>query len=1152
MKSFDSLHRVHQRLAKIPVGILLSLPFLVQLLGATGLVGYLIYRSEQQAIHNLGNKLVNEVGERIYQQLDNYLQTAQVVNHRNLAVIHNGLLDIQDFEQTGHYFWHQFATYNFNSIQFAKTDGSYIGVSYQDQIPVISEVPKPNHKQFIYSTNHQGYRTQVQQTIANPNVLQAAWYQDAVAAKQPIWTTVYPKNLSHPKAISASTPVYDSEGSLTGVLSIDLNLKQINRFLQQSEIGRGRAIILETSGLLIADSEPTEIMAQGEQRHIATTEPLIQSITTHLTRFGNLNQLQQYSTQLAIAEQLTYIHVLPYQNAYGLDWLIIVAVPELELRQNVGVNQRHTLLLCAIIILLVAAIGIVTTQWFINPAPYLVQADAIAQRQFGSFNNKVPVAQLVNTFRHIAQFNTAATFQNRSPREQHPKPILQNLAQSLPEIIYSAVIKPDGLMHFEYINPVVENVYEISAAEFLAQPNRIILMQMHPEDRAGYLKQVAQSTQAAFTYEWRSITPSGKLKWLRTSSQPEQRRGDICWHGVILDISECKQREQQLQASQAQLNDILNLAGVSIARLRFYPDRTFEADYCSAGCTAMVGYTPEELTSQLWASRIPPEDLQTVMDQAFAAICQEQPITIEFRFRRKDGSQCWLADILTSRWDETEGCWIVIAVGVDITERKRIETALHESEALNRAILNALPDLIIRMHQDGTYLDVKPTTAFPILTSPKLIGTNISDLLPPDIARQRLAAAAAALSTKQMQIYEFPLVVNGQSLWQEGRVMPLTTDEVLVVIRDLTERNQVQQALQASEQRFRQAFDDAPIGMALVSPTGHFLKVNRTLCEIVGYTDEELLALTSDDITHPDDRQADSDYRQQLLTDKIRCYEMEKRYVRKQGDIVQTLLSVSLVKDAAQQPLYFITQILNISDRHEITRMKDEFIAIVSHELRTPLTAIRGSLGILAAGVLDDEPLQVKEVLQIALSNSDRLVRLLDNLLNLKRLESGMVPLTIETHIVADLVAQAIACTATIAQEANIKISTIFPTIQIQVAGDAIVQTLTNLLSNAIKFSPAGSTVWLSAELQESKPVPYIHFKVEDQGRGIPIDKLESIFQPFQQVAISDAQQKRGIGLGLAICKRIVEQHGGQIWVNSELGKGSTFYFTLPIAQQDV
>lgn len=1131
-ESSDSPHRLHRYLVKIPLGILLSVPFLLQILGATGLVGYLIHRSEQEVLHAVRTQSVEEIGERIHQRVDDYLQTAQVVS-KNLAEINNGIVDIHNFEQTGHYFWHQFATYNLNSIQFVRADGSCISVGYQGQIPVIREVLQPHNQELIYSIDSQGYRAQLQQTIANPHKLQeTTWYQGAVAAKQPIWTLADTQQ----RTITKSTPVFD-QGNLMGVVSIDLSLQQISQFLQQLEIGSGRAIILE-SGRLIADSNSTEI-TQGKVE--ADTETFIRSITTYLNQFSSLDQLpQSYSTRLAIADQLNYINIIPYQDKDGLNWLIITAVPEAALLNNVYINQqRTTLLLYVLIVLLVAAAGIATTHWMLNPAWRLLQVNAIAQRQFvySGFPHKIPIVQLVDALRYIAPYT----------QEQPTAAKIQQNLELLPEILYSAVIEQDGLMHFEYINSAVENLYEMRAAEFLAQPNRIILTQMHPEDRAGYLEKIVQ--KAAFTYEWRSITPAGTLKWFHASSQPEQRTNYICWHGVIIDISDFKQREQQLQASHTQLNDILDTAGVSIDRLCFYLDQTFDVEHCSQGCVTIFGYTPEELTTPVWLSRIPPEDRQTIIEKTFASLNQKQPVTVEYRFQHKDGSQRWIADILTSRWDETEGHWKVTVVGIDITERKHIETALHQSEALNQAIFEALPDLIIRMHRDGTYLDVKPTTAFPILTSPELIGTNICDVLPAEIAQQRLAAAATALSTKQMQVYEFPMVINDQALWQEGRVIPLSSDEVLVVVRDLTEHHQAQQALQASEQRFRQAFDDAPIGMALVSPTGHFLRVNRALCETVGYTEEEFLGFTYEEITHPDDRQIDSDYLQQLLTGEIRCYEMEKRYIHQQGDVVRTLLNVSLIKDATQQPLYFVAQVLNISDRYELNRMKDEFVAIVSHELRTPLTAIRGSLGILTAGVLDNEPIQRKEVLQIALNNSDRLVRLLDDLLNLKRLESGTVPLTIETHTIADLIEQAIACTTTIADEANVKISPIFPTIEIKVAGDAIVRILTNLLSNAIKFSPTGDTVWLSAQLTQSNFIPYILFAVKDSGRGIPTDKLETIFQPFQQVDISDARQKRGTGLGLAICKKVVEQHGGQIWVESELGKGSTFYFTLPSQQ---
>lgn len=403
---------------------------------------------------------------------------------------------------------------------------------------------------------------------------------------------------------------------------------------------------------------------------------------------------------------------------------------------------------------------------------------------------------------------------------------------------------------------------------------------------------------------------------------------------------------------------------------------------------------------------------------------------------------------------------------------------------------------------------------------------------------------------------------------------------------ELTERRQTEQALRESEELVRKAFDNAPIGIALVSLKGKFLKVNHSLCEILGYSEKELLQLSFADISHPDDFQQDLEGRQRILAGEIRVYQTETRYFHKQGYILQVLLSISLVKDSNRKPLYLIAQILDVSDRYKVDRMKDEFISIVSHELRTPLTAIRGSLGILETGVLDGDPEQAKELLQIALNNSDRLVRLVNDILDLERLESGKVQLVMEKCTIANLLQQAIEAVQALAKESNITVSATYPNIYIWAAADAIVQTLINLLSNAIKFSPVGSTVWLSAEVMGNKNTelsiqkftvspaesitykppatpdqelqidapsptsPIVLFAIKDQGRGIPADKLETIFERFKQVDVSDSRRKGGTGLGLAICKSIVKQHGGHIWAESILGVGSTFYFTLPVTRK--
>ncbi|PLZ75984.1 response regulator, partial [Fischerella thermalis] len=249
--------------------------------------------------------------------------------------------------------------------------------------------------------------------------------------------------------------------------------------------------------------------------------------------------------------------------------------------------------------------------------------------------------------------------------------------------------------------------------------------------------------------------------------------------------------------------------------------------------------------------------------------------------------------------------------------------------------------------------------------------------------------------------------------------------------------------------------------------------------------------------------------------------------------------------------------------------------SVVSHELRTPLTSIHGSLGMLASGLIKPDSEQGKRLLQIAVDSTDRLVRLINDILDIERIESGKVKMEKQTCNVADLIAQAINVMQPLADKAKVTLSVSSLSQQLWADPDRIVQTLTNLLSNAIKFSTAGSTVWLSAELVSGEnftppPLPYgkprkarlhpitpsphfpnyhILFTVRDTGRGIPSDKLESIFERFQQVDSSDSRNHEGTGLGLAICKSIVQQHGGEIWVDSQLNEGSTFYFTLPVLQ---
>jgi signal transduction histidine kinase len=231
------------------------------------------------------------------------------------------------------------------------------------------------------------------------------------------------------------------------------------------------------------------------------------------------------------------------------------------------------------------------------------------------------------------------------------------------------------------------------------------------------------------------------------------------------------------------------------------------------------------------------------------------------------------------------------------------------------------------------------------------------------------------------------------------------------------------------------------------------------------------------------------------------------------------------------------------TERRALDRMKDEFISTVSHELRTPLTSLRGALGLIQSGTLNKRPEKIRQMLEIAIGNADRLVRLVNDILDLERISSGKAELHYTMCSMADLLHGAAELRKGDAASANLEFFIDAGLVRVWADPDRIMQTVTNLISNAIKFSPEGGTIVLTAKrigMDEAQ------VEVRDSGRGIPEDKLEQIFDRFHQVDASDSRVRGGSGLGLAICRSIVQQHGGRIWATSTPGVGSSFFFTLP------
>ena len=364
----------------------------------------------------------------------------------------------------------------------------------------------------------------------------------------------------------------------------------------------------------------------------------------------------------------------------------------------------------------------------------------------------------------------------------------------------------------------------------------------------------------------------------------------------------------------------------------------------------------------------------------------------------------------------------------------------------------------------------------------------------------------------------------------------------------LTQREQsrLAAALRESETLFRGIYTNTGIGIAISSfADGHpsILDVNPAFTRMTGYSAEELRGGDFSAITPPEHLESLEQMREAVRTGK-EVIGREQPFLRKDGAVSYGSLTVSVMRDEAGAPRMLVGAIEDISERKAAERAKDEFVSIVGHELRTPLTSIRGSLGLIQGGVVGGVSGEAAAMIDTAVASSDRLVRLINDTLDLERMESGLIDLRVAPVRARDLIDQAVGEVEALADAAEVELEAEVPDLYLDVDGDRIVQALDNLLANAIKFSAPGQmvSVGIHAEGEQAR------VSVLDHGRGIPPEQLEAIFERFSQVDASDSREKGGTGLGLAIARQIVEGHGGQIWAESSPAYGTRIQFTVPLA----
>lgn len=360
----------------------------------------------------------------------------------------------------------------------------------------------------------------------------------------------------------------------------------------------------------------------------------------------------------------------------------------------------------------------------------------------------------------------------------------------------------------------------------------------------------------------------------------------------------------------------------------------------------------------------------------------------------------------------------------------------------------------------------------------------------------------------------------------------------LGVAKDVTLWNRAIEELGASESRVRSIIQNSLGGVMTFNRKGVIESLNPAAETMFGYGERELVGRHFSVLLDEPD-QAPADVRESKYASAIGTVtDLVGR--RRNGDCFPLEIALFSFDEAAQT--YYAAHMMDVSKRYEVDRMKHDFVSTVSHELRTPLTSIRGALGLVASGALGDIGAEAREMIGVAERNSVRLINLINDILDIERLESGRMEMSPARTTMKSIIERSLENVATLADQEGILLEVRSADGMLLADEDRIVQVLINYLSNAIKFSPRGAAVTVTSEQNNG----WIMCSVEDHGTGISEEAQKKLFQRFERVDASDSRRRGGTGLGLAISKAIVQHHGGSVGLRSQEGRGSTFWFRLP------
>ncbi|HEY9652877.1 MAG TPA: PAS domain S-box protein [Coleofasciculaceae cyanobacterium] len=952
---------------KVPLRTVLIVPFVLQIVGMVGLVGYLSWRNGQQAVNEVAAQLRIEISDRTSERISTYLKTPHLINSTNADAIRLGQLDIKNPQTLERHFLKQIQVFNsLSKIYFSNPQGGFISIGNDERgLTVASTENFVRGVLRVYSVDNQGNRQKLLVNSQNYDARKRPFYTSAVEAGKPTWSPIYvyvPS--SRGLGIAANYPFYDETGKFQCVLSSDLSLVAINNFLRSLKIGtHGEAFIIERSGMIVASSSPETSFVNSAQtndnKRVSFTEiknPLIRAtalnLTSKLGKLTNINDPRQVDFNLEGKRQ--FAQVTPFKDKFGLDWLIVVVVPEADFMKEINANTNTTILLCLAAFIVATGMGIFSTRWITKP---LLQLNTAAKKiTQGEWDTTIELQRSDEVGQLAASFNQMTVQLQASfaaLRESESR--LTQFLEALP--VGVSVHEVTGKL--TYANPISKQLLGITTlpdakTEQLAQAYRVYLSgteQLYPVEQMPVVKALSGESS---TVEDMELHHSDRIIPLEVRATPiyDESGKIVSAIATFTDITQRRQSqkllddynrtlENQVSRRTAALQDsekrfrtsvetMLDCFGIySAIRDESGKIIDFRIEYVNEA-VCITNQTPkEQQIGKMLCELLPNHRSSGLFDEYVNVVETGNPLIKEeliyedvFNQQRLtrafDIRAAKLGDGFTAAWR-------------DVTDKKRAEEELRQREQEFRALVENAPDVISRVDRDYRFCYVNPRVEVETgIPAREWIGKTELDLgLPEAIVNPWHEALERVFATGQEEFYEaeFPSA-EGIKYWS-CRLLPELDEQgsvetVLNIGRDISDRKQIEKQLQLQSAAMAVATD----GIAIINPNGEYVYLNEAHVKIFGYDSvDELLGKNWSMLYDEAELQRIADEAVPLLLQQGYC-RLEARGLRRDGTTFPHEVSVTLLESGER--ICIVRDITERKQAEETLRESQHFIQRVA------------------------------------------------------------------------------------------------------------------------------------------------------------------------------------------------------------------------------